>query len=197
MNDPKLRSAYTVESAATVEQQVGKYASLTVTYLNARGFHQFMTRNIPIVTSGTNVALDSINQSEGIFFQNQINTNINIRTPKGTNIFGYYSANWADSNDASITNPFSSSVDYGRARFSVRSRVTLGGNIPLPFKIISQPNAHGAVGQPVQHYDGSSGNVHGAGHYRQSTAVGRRPRGLGGQRPRAFNRELVGMHQYQ
>ena len=151
MNDPNLRSAYTVESAATVEQQVGKYASVTVTYLNARGFHQFMTRNIPIVTTmngTTNVALDSMNQSEGIFFQNQINTNINIRTPKGTNIFGYYSANWADSNDASITDPFSSSVDYGRARFSVRSRLSLGGNVPLPFKISASPFLTAQSGNP-------------------------------------------------
>jgi hypothetical protein len=151
VNDPSLRSAYTVETAGTVEQQVGKYTSLTVTYLNARGFHQFMTRGIPVtsVVNGTlTAAIDDINQSEGIFRQNQINTNINIRTPKGINIFGYYSANWANSNDASTTNPFSSSVDYGRARFGVRSRLTLGGNIPLPFLISASPMLTAQSGSP-------------------------------------------------
>ena len=149
VNDPNLRSAYMIESAGTVEQQVGKYTSVTLTYLNARGFHQFMTRSLPVVAAGTSTAaIDNTNQSEGIFRQNQINTNINVRTPKGTNIFGYYSANWANSNDASITDPFSSSVDYGRARFAVRSRLTLGGSIPLPFQISASPMLTAASGSP-------------------------------------------------
>jgi hypothetical protein len=61
-----------------------------------------------------------------VFRQNQINTNINVRTPKGITIFGFYSANWADSNISSITDPFNSSVDYGRAAFAVRNRMVLG-----------------------------------------------------------------------
>ncbi|MGP8259965.1 MAG: carboxypeptidase regulatory-like domain-containing protein [Acidobacteriaceae bacterium] len=156
VNAPNLRSTYNMEVAATLEQQVGKYASVTVTYLNARGFHQFVTRQIPLTDSLGNPVLDSsgnvqmqnINQSEGIYRQNQINTNINIRTPKGTNIFGYYSANWANSNDAQMSDVFSSSVDYGRARFGVRSRLTLGGSIPLPFNISASPMLTASSGSP-------------------------------------------------
>jgi len=146
LNDPNLRSAYTIQSAATLEQQVGKYASVSVTYMNARGFHQFLSRSIPISTGSTTI--DDINQSEGVFRQNQINANINVRTPKGINLFGFYSANWADSNIGSITNPFSSSVDYGRAGFGVRSRMMLGGSIPLPYKISASPMIFAQSGSP-------------------------------------------------
>ena len=162
LNAPNLRSAYTIESAGTVEQQVGKYASVTLTYMNARGFHQFMTRGIPVTTTAngtTSAAIDNINQSEGVFRQNQINANINVRTPKGTNIFGYYSANWANSNDASISDPFSSSVDYGRARFAVRSRLFLGGSIPLPLQISASPMLSAQSGSPYNITTGVPENI--------------------------------------
>jgi hypothetical protein len=145
VNDPNLRSAYIIQSAASVEQQIGKYASVSVTYMNARGEHQFLTRSIPV---GTGRTIDSVNQSEGVFRQNQINTNINVRTPKGVTIFGFYSANWANSNISSITDPFNSSVDYGRAAFAVRSRMVLGGSIPLPHKFTASPMIFAQSGSP-------------------------------------------------
>jgi hypothetical protein len=150
-----LRSAYIMESAATVEQQVGKYASVSVTYLNARGEHQFLTRTFP--TNANSSACPATvstayyvncNQSEGIFRQNQINTNVTVRTPKGTSIFGYYSANWADSNLSGITNPYNSATDYGRASFAIRSRLNIGGTIPLPFLITASPLIFAQSGTP-------------------------------------------------
>ncbi len=146
LNDPGLRSAYIIQSAAAVEQQIGKYASVSVTYMNARGEHQFLTRSIPVGTGST--AIDNINQSEGVFRQNQINTNINVRTPKGISVFGFYSANWADSNISSITDPFNPAVDYGRAAFAVRSRMVLGGSIPLPYKFTASPLIFAQSGSP-------------------------------------------------
>jgi hypothetical protein len=150
---PGLRSAYVMQSAATVEQQVGKYTSLSVTYLNARGEHQFLTRTFPSTNNPCPTTISSAfylqcNQSEGVFRQNQINTNINVRTPKGTSIFGYYSANWADSNLSGITDPYSSSVDYGRASFAIRSRMVMGGTVPLPFLITASPLIFAQSGTP-------------------------------------------------
>jgi hypothetical protein len=146
LNDPNLRSAYIIQSAASVEQQIGKYASVSVTYMSARGEHQFLTRSIPLGTGSTTI--DNINQSEGVFRQNQINTNINVRTPGGIVIFGFYSANWADSNIGSITDPFNSSVDYGRAAFATRNRMVLGGSIPLPYKFTASPMIFAQSGSP-------------------------------------------------
>jgi len=143
LNAPGLRSPYIMQAALTVEQQIGKYGSISVSYLNGRGEHQFLQRYIPNGSS-----IDAFNQSGGVFRQNQINTNVNIRTPKGVTIFGFYSANWANSNVSNITNPYNSSTDYGRAAFAVRSRVVLGGNIPLPFKISASPLLFAQSGSP-------------------------------------------------
>ena len=143
LNDPGLRSPYVMQSALTLEQQIGKYGSVTVSYLNARGEHQFLQRYLPNGSS-----IDAVNQSGGVFRQNQLTTNVNIRTPKGMTIFGFYSANWADSNISNITNPYNSSTDYGRAAFAVKSRVVLGGNVPLPFKFTASPLLFAQSGSP-------------------------------------------------
>jgi hypothetical protein len=159
LNDPKLRTPYTVETAATVEQQVGKYASVSVTYLNARGFHQFISREIPGYAGTSGTQIPSVNQSEGVYRQNQINTNINVRTPKGTSIGGYYSANWVNSNDGSLSDPFSSTVDYGRAGYDVRSRLALFGSVPFPFNITASPFIIVQSGSPYNITTGLSDSV--------------------------------------
>src|ERR1017187_9252425 len=146
VNDPSLRSAYIIQSAAAVEQQIGKYASVSVTYMNARGEHQFLSRSIPVGAGSS--AIDSVNQSEGVFRQNQINTNINVRTPKGITIFGFYSANWANSNISNISDPFNSAVDYGRAAFATRNRMVPGGSTPLPYKVPASPMIFAQSGSP-------------------------------------------------
>ena len=164
-----LRSAYTIEAAATLEQQVGKYASVSLTYLNARGEHQFLTRIFPYASApcaytgsatiaNTSTAYIQCDQSEGIFRQNQMNANVNVRTPKGITIFGYYSANWANSNLTGITNPYNSATDYGRATFAVRSRMNLGGTIPLPFQITASPLIIAQSGNPYNLITGIDNN---------------------------------------
>jgi hypothetical protein len=164
-----LRSAYIMESAATLEQQVGKYASVTVTYMNARGEHQFLTRvfqaaaGVPQCPNAGvgNAYYLNCNQSEGVFRQNQLNTSVNIRTPKGTSIFGYYSANWANSNLSGITNPYNPATDYGRAAFAVRNRLVLGGTVPLPFLITASPLIFANSGSPYNITTGADNNSDG------------------------------------
>jgi hypothetical protein len=164
---PGIRAPYTMEAAATVEQQVGKYTSISVTYNNARGVHQFLDRVFPFgsgscgnPTSLTNGYL-SCQQSEGIYKQNQINTSIRISTPKGINITGFYSANWANSNLSSITDPYHPSFDYGRAGFDTRSRMTLLGTIPLPFLITASPILNVSSGNPYNLTTGQDNNADG------------------------------------
>jgi hypothetical protein len=142
---PGLRSAYTLQTALTIEQQIGKYASVSSTYLNARGEHQLLTRDFPAVAAKQ---LDFDYESGGIFRQNQINTNINVRTPKGITIFGFYAASWANSNISNVTNPYNTHVDYGRAAFAVRSRLVIGGSIPLPYRITASPLIFANSGSP-------------------------------------------------
>ena len=143
LNGPDLRSAYTVQSSASIEQQIGKVGSVSITYLNARGEHQFLQRYLP---NGS--VIDDVNQSGGVFRQSQINTNFNIHTRKGMTLFGFYSANWAASNISGITDPYNSRTDYGRAAFAVQSRAVLGGNIPLPYRFSASPLIFVQSGSP-------------------------------------------------
>jgi hypothetical protein len=170
--DLGLRAPYMIESAGTLEQKVGKYTSVTVTYMNGRGVHQFIGRTFPIggafvPSSCANANPDSAlgvgnyincSQSEGIYKQNQITTNIRIQTPKGISLTGYYSANWANSNTSGITDPYSSSADYGRASFAVRSQANLLGTIPLPFLITASPIMSVSSGRPYNVTTGLDNN---------------------------------------
>ena len=151
---PGLRSSYMMETAITVEQQINRYINASVTYLNARGEHQFLTRIFP---NGSNFLFS--NESAGVFRQNQINTSLNVRTPKGVTIFGYYSANWADSNISGITDPYNPRTDYGRAAFAVRNRVTVGGNIPLPYHLTASPMIFAQSGSPYNVTTGTDVNA--------------------------------------
>ncbi len=97
-------------------------------------------------------------QSEGIFRQNQITTNVRIQTPKGTSITGFYSANWANSNTSGITDPYHPAYDYGRATFAVRSQMTLLGSVPLPFLITASPIMQVSSGRPYSITTGLDNN---------------------------------------
>ena len=154
LNSAGLRSAYTIQSSASIEQQIGKVGSVSITYLNARGEHQFMQRYLP---NGS--VIDDVNQSGGVFRQSQINTNVNLHTRKGVTIFGFYSANWADSNISNISNPYNSSTDYGRAAFAVQSRAVVGGNIPLPYRFTASPLIFVQSGSPYNVTTGIADSV--------------------------------------
>ena len=141
-----LHASYIMQSAFSLERQVTKIANVTISYLNARGVHQFLSIDTNAPTPGTpnsdgprpNPNAGEINQysSDGLFRQNQLIANFNIRAGAKLSLFGYYSLNYAHS-DASGAGSFPSdqydlSLDYGRASFAIRDRVFLGGTIGLP-----------------------------------------------------------------
>jgi len=141
---PELHAPYIMQSAFTLERQVTKIANVTLTYLNSRGVHQLLSivTNAPDTPgypypSGSlpNPAIFQYS-SDGVFRQNQLIANFNIRAGAKLSLFGYYSLNYANS-DASGAGSFPSdqhdlSLDYGRASFDIRHRVFMGGTIGLP-----------------------------------------------------------------
>jgi uncharacterized membrane protein YgcG len=141
-----LRAPYIMQSAFSLERQVTKIANVTVSYLNARGVHQLLSLNVNAPPPGTpfssgpppNPAAGPIYQyvSDGVFRQNQLIANFNIRAGAKLNLFGYYSLNYANSNASGASsfpsNQYDLSVDYGRASFAVRNRVFMGGTVGLP-----------------------------------------------------------------
>jgi hypothetical protein len=157
---PSLYAPYTLQSAISVERQVTKSATLSVTYLNSRGFDQLLTINANAPYPGTpcspNCVLPSSNLyqyvSEGVFRQNQLIVNTNIRAGTKLQLFGYYTLNYANSDAAGVSsfasNSYDISQDYGRASFDTRHRLFLGGSIAMPYAVRLSPFMVASSGSP-------------------------------------------------
>jgi len=155
-----------MQTAVAVERQLTRTANVSVTYLNTRGIHQLLTNNINSPCPGTFAASQPASpqadtgcsppfppgqivypngvaenifqyQSVGIFKQNQLIANFNIRAAPRLSLFGYYVLNYAKSDTGGVnsfpSNPYNILQDYGRASFDFRHRVHLGGTIALPY----------------------------------------------------------------
>lgn len=161
--DPNLRAPYIMQTAVGVERQLTKAAKLSLTYLNARGLHQLFTNNVNAPFPGTfpanpvcpvGCATGNIYeyQSEGIFKQNQLITNLNMRYGPNLSIFGFYSLSFANSDSSGSgsfpSNPYNPSADYGRALFDVRNRLFIGGTFTAPFGLRLSPFVFANSGQP-------------------------------------------------
>lgn len=155
---PRLHSPYTLQTALSVERQVTKSATLSVTYLNSRGFDQFVTINSNAPLPGTSVRPDPTRgnvyeyTSEAVFRQNQLIANGNVRVGSKVQLFGYYTLNYANSNASGVSNFTSNSYnirqDYGRASFDTRNRLFLGGSISLPYTMRLSPFLVASTGSP-------------------------------------------------
>jgi hypothetical protein len=179
---PDLRAPYTIQSAASIERQITKNATVSVTYLNSRGEHAFYIDNInaPVLPGGggRNGTNENTYQytSGGIFRQNQLIANVRINTGRRVSLFGFYVLNYANSNASSggsaggffssgttseasfLSNQYDPVADYGRAAFDVRHRVFLGGNFTLPYSFSLSPFVIINSGQPYNLTTGQDNN---------------------------------------
>jgi hypothetical protein len=144
---PNLHASYIVQSAFSMERQVTKVANVTLTYLNSRGVHQFLSlvSNAPFPGtpglsqySGVSLPNPAIYQyaSQGVFWQNQLIAQFNVQAGAKVSLRGYYALNYANS-DASTAGIFPSDshdlgLDYGRASFDIRNKLFMGGTVALP-----------------------------------------------------------------
>jgi hypothetical protein len=162
---PDLAAPYTMQTAATLERQLGKLATLSVTYMNSMGHHQLFTNNINAPEPGTFAAGDPVYpitgstaaniyefESGGAFKENQLIVNTNVRAGARAMIFGYYTLTYynADTSGASSfpSNPYDILADYGRAGQDVRSRFFLGGSIGLRYGFRLSPFMTASSGRP-------------------------------------------------
>src|SRR6478672_12915919 len=127
--DPALRTPYTVQFAGSVERQLTKTATLTGTYIHSHGVHQLFSSVL------TPTPLPQYQyESGGVFNQNQLILNFNMRAGTKLTIFSFYMFGHANS-DTAGAGSFPSdpargiAADYGRAAFDVRQRLFLGGTV--------------------------------------------------------------------
>lgn len=158
----RLHAPGTLQTAVTLERQINKSANISVSYLNSRGWDQLLTNNIntpflgtfptnPIYPLGFPANVYQY-QSEAVYRQNQLITQVNYRWKSWVSLRGYYVLNAAKSDTSGPTffpsNPFDISDDYGRTVFDIRQRVFVGGSINLPHNISLYPFMLASSGVP-------------------------------------------------
>ena len=157
---PRLHAPYTLQSAISAERQLTKSSTLSVTYLNSRGFDQLLTinGNAPFPGTPCNPICPTVTEnryqyvSEAVFRQNQLIANTNWRVGSKVQLFGYYVLNYANSDTSGVSsfpsNSRNISADYGRASFDTRNRVFFGGSFALPLSFRLSPFMIASSGSP-------------------------------------------------
>jgi hypothetical protein len=186
---PNLRAPYTLHYAVGVDQQLFRGATLSVNYIRADGVHQFYSFNAnsqigtdsngnpiyPIQPTGNaHPVVQDQYQSGGIFHQNQLIANVNIRTSRVFSVGGYGVLNYAKSDTNGITsfpatNFYNIGQDYGRSTFDTRYRMFLYGTLNLPHGITASPILILSAGTP---YNVTLGTVNGSGQTNSRPAFG-------------------------
>jgi len=175
----KLRAPYIMQSALSLERQVTKSATVTLSYLNSRGFDQLLTRNInaplpghidpndPTVRPFGTLANVYQYQTEGVFRQDQLIVSSNVRTGRVT-LFGFYVFNNVHSNTSGVStsspggafpsNQYNLDADYGRASYDIHHRLFLGGSLSAPYGFRLSPFMIVSSGAPYNVTIGNDSN---------------------------------------
>jgi hypothetical protein len=147
---PRLQQA-----AIGIDRQLPKNTTLSLNYLNSRGTHILRSGvdiNTPLPGTyfgpGTGLypygaASGYYNQfeSDGVYKQNQLITNVNSRINSRISLFGYYSYGHVDTNvNGTPSNPYNLNQDWGRASYDVHHRVNISGTILGLWGIRLSPN---------------------------------------------------------
>jgi len=155
--DPGLKASLTMIFGGTLEQSMSKYATLTMTYINARGVHQDFSSNVAYPHTGTPAAGTTLPNtdvyiSEGIFKQAQLITQVNLHGYKNISLSSYYVLNSVKGDTSGTgsfpTQPYHITNDYGRTGYDVRQRLFLFGSVPLPSHIQLSPLLQVSSGNP-------------------------------------------------
>jgi Carboxypeptidase regulatory-like domain len=153
---PNYQTPYVIESAVGLERQISKNIKTSVTYITTHGIHQFLTRNINAPLPGT---YDPTNpssgvrpfgdvgniyqyESAGLYNENQLIANFNIRAGAAVSLFGYYTLSYANTNAAGGSfpmNQYDLSQSYGTAAWANRNRFFVGGSISMPYGFSFSP----------------------------------------------------------
>jgi hypothetical protein len=142
---PNYHSPYSEQFGATVERQLGKAATFSLTYLHTYGVHQLATRNANAYLPGTyrygSPTLTGVRPNpsqgivrefypQGIFKQNELVVNVNARLSRSLSLMGFYTLNYANGNTTSfngtggeVSNSYNLMQDYGPSPFSRRNMV--------------------------------------------------------------------------
>lgn len=165
---PNFQASYDMDSAVSIERQLSGSTTVSLTWLNSRGIHQFLSNDINAPLPGTYNPSDPATgarplgnaagnlyeyESAGFYQQTQVIANVHVRASSRFSLFGFYVFNDAHSNTAGVNsfpaNPWDIAADYGRAAFAIRHRVLIGGSYALPLGVRLSSVMMANSGQPL------------------------------------------------
>jgi hypothetical protein len=160
---PSYHSPYDEQLGLSLERQLTKVSTLTLTYLHTYGVHEMATRdsnpyqNVPGTFnygpgSGPRLnanfgPIDEI-YPEAVFKQNQLIANLNARFTPNFSVTGFYTLNFASGDTGTASNSYNLKQDYGRASFVRRNVVFLFGNYSGKWGISYNPFLFVQSGRP-------------------------------------------------
>ncbi|HLY39920.1 MAG TPA: carboxypeptidase regulatory-like domain-containing protein [Terracidiphilus sp.] len=162
---PGFHAPYTHQVGASIERQVTKTITGTITYLRSFGVHQVVTRDanayepLPGTTFYNETtgprpdpSLGIVNEyfPEAVYKQNQMILNVNARISPRFNVFGFYNLSYANTDGAggTVSNSYNIRQDYGRAGFVSRNMVFLMANYTGPWALRFNPFIIARSGRP-------------------------------------------------
>ena len=162
---PNYQTPYVIEGAIGLERQVTRNIKTSVTYITTHGIHQFLTRNINAPLPGTYNPADPSSgtrpfgdigniyqyESAGLYNENQLIANFNIRAGAALTLFGYYTLSYAKTNAAGGSfpmNQYDLSQSYGNAPWATRNRFFVGGSVSMPYGFSFSPFLVVSSGRP-------------------------------------------------
>lgn len=156
--DPSYRSPYTTQFGASIERQVTKTTSATLTYLRSMGPHQLVTVNAnqfnpainayPIDPTGGYIYQYT---PEAIFKENQLIASVNATLTKRLSVVGFYTLASASSNGGAgshASNAYNLSQDYGPATFNSRNQIFTMASYTGPWGLRFNPFLIAQSGKP-------------------------------------------------
>ena len=155
--DPTFHSPYTSQAGVSIERQLNKGTSATVTYLHSFGVHQLVTRNANQLQSDGTYPLDSSGgyiyqfYPQAVFKQNQLITSVNARLTKNLSLIGFYTLGYSDSDGgagSNASNAYDISQDYGPATFVSRNQLFSMANYSGPWGLRFNPFLIAQAGKP-------------------------------------------------
>ncbi|MDR3719451.1 MAG: carboxypeptidase regulatory-like domain-containing protein [Bryobacteraceae bacterium] len=156
------------QTGLSVERQLPKNTTATVTWAFSRGMHYLLTRDInaPLADGTYPLAQQyqsnqvMLYESAGLFTQNQLIVNVNSRMSKKVSLFGFYTLGYANGNSdgGSPMNQYDLRSEWGPTRWDTRHRFFIGGSITAPLKVVFSPFITGASGSPFNIVTGNDFN---------------------------------------
>jgi hypothetical protein len=161
--DPTYHAPYNEQFGTSLERQLTKSSTLTLTYVHSFGVHQMDTRDSNAYEPGTfvygsptltgvrpNASLGIVDEyyPEAVFKQNQMIVNLNARFTPNFSVMGFYNLNFANSDSGTASNSYNLSQDYGRAFFVRRQMIFLMGNYTAKWGISLNPFLIAQAGRP-------------------------------------------------